>query len=476
MAVDGGFNRLHSFLSDGCWLEPAGVCPNQEIAVARSYVNGAAALGVRGTITMHCPDTLRSPTWSPFATIPNCPDPACTPPGCPNVSYIEAKVNAVKTNPGFYGYYLTDEPELNDKTNQYLQLYQDVSDEIVRLDGGHDVVIGASRVSNNAYLPVPDTFYLGNYPSFPERVEDIVPELQYAGSLPAPFKYQHVVQAYSYELDRNLPIGRTPSRYPSEQEMRAMAYLGIIYGARGTWFYAMSEIAPFPGTEWNWGELTNLARDLRHLQPVLASQTDPSPYAVNPAVSSGCCVHLNTRIKSYLGRPYLIAVNSNDPTLSNAPPSCNADECSVLNANQATIALPYANLTAVEMVDGSQVACPSGLTKNWDPKEAHIYRLEDREGPTVAITFPPNGAKLKKGVSYTISAVGGDNVGVQRLQILLDGVILKTQDFTPPGRSVQTTQVWVATKGSHRFQALATDSSGTSTLSTPVNVTVNIPN
>jgi len=133
-------------------------------------------------------------------------------------------------------------------------------------------------------------------------------------------------------------------------------------------------------------------------------------------------------------------------------------------------------LTAVDVVDGSQVTTgPSDLTKPWDPKEAHIYRLEDREAPTSAITFPTPTTPLRKGTSYNISATATDNVGVQSLVILINGGgNLTPKTFTQPSQSVQATYAWVPTKkGQYKFQAMAKDFSNNQGPSTLVTVTVN---
>ena len=92
----------------------------------------------------------------------------------------------------------------------------------------------------------------------------------------------------------------------------------------------------------------------------------------------------------------------------------------------------------------------------------------DTTAPNVAITAPAGGATVSG--SVTVSANASDNVAVGGVQFLLDGNALGSQDTTSPySVSWDTT---AAANGVHALTARATDTSGNTTTSVPVSVTV----
>jgi len=88
--------------------------------------------------------------------------------------------------------------------------------------------------------------------------------------------------------------------------------------------------------------------------------------------------------------------------------------------------------------------------------------------PTVSITAPANGATVSGAIS--IDANASDDVGVASVQFLLDGANLGSADVTAPYSIVWDTQN--TSDGNHTLSAIATDSSGNSTTSSLITVTV----
>jgi hypothetical protein len=100
---------------------------------------------------------------------------------------------------------------------------------------------------------------------------------------------------------------------------------------------------------------------------------------------------------------------------------------------------------------------------------ATTLAVADTIPPTVSISAPSNGATVS-GV-ITISANASDNVGVAGVQFKFDGQNIGPEIALPP----YTLQVDTATtnNGSHTITATARDTSGNTTTSAPVMVTVN---
>ena len=136
----------------------------------------------------------------------------------------------------------------------------------------------------------------------PLPVDSIVPTIERARASGKRFEF--VFQSYSTELQRWPGSKPGPGRYPSRDEMRAMAYLGVVHGASGLWTWAYSYIQDAPGSEWHWTELLSLARELRLLGPLLAS---PSVGDARANISDSA---IHACLKAYRGMDYLITVNA----------------------------------------------------------------------------------------------------------------------------------------------------------------------
>jgi subtilisin family serine protease len=95
---------------------------------------------------------------------------------------------------------------------------------------------------------------------------------------------------------------------------------------------------------------------------------------------------------------------------------------------------------------------------------------EDAIAPTAMLTAPANNATLVGTV--TLSASASDNVGVSRVEFLVDGVAVGSASSTPYTFSWNTPTV---SNGSHVLVARAFDAAGNAGTSAPVNVTLANP-
>ena len=66
------------------------------------------------------------------------------------------------------------------------------------------------------------------------------------------------------------------------------------------------------------------------------------------------------------------------------------------------------------------------------------FSLADTTAPTVAITYPANGAKVTKNVKITVTANASDNVGVKKVEFRRNGSLICTDTSTPYSCSMFT--------------------------------------
>lgn len=92
------------------------------------------------------------------------------------------------------------------------------------------------------------------------------------------------------------------------------------------------------------------------------------------------------------------------------------------------------------------------------------------DSPVVTITAPTSGATVS-GTTVAVSANATDSNGIATVQFKLDGVNLNAVENTAPYTITWNTTT--TTNGSHTLTAVATDSTGMTSLSDPLTVTVN---
>ncbi len=100
---------------------------------------------------------------------------------------------------------------------------------------------------------------------------------------------------------------------------------------------------------------------------------------------------------------------------------------------------------------------------------ARFFGLDDLDGvpPSATITAPANNASVSG--TIPVSADASDNIGVRRVEFLLDGNLLASDDTAPYSVAWNTANT---SAGAHSLQARAIDLAGNSGSSAAVNVTV----
>ncbi|WP_219339665.1 extracellular catalytic domain type 1 short-chain-length polyhydroxyalkanoate depolymerase [Luteimonas salinisoli] len=99
----------------------------------------------------------------------------------------------------------------------------------------------------------------------------------------------------------------------------------------------------------------------------------------------------------------------------------------------------------------------------------HFWGLDDLDGsaPDVVLTAPADGAEV--GGTVALAADASDDIGIARVEFLLDGVLLGSDDSAPYGLSWDST---AATDGAHTLQARAIDLVDNVGTSAPAHVNV----
>lgn len=93
----------------------------------------------------------------------------------------------------------------------------------------------------------------------------------------------------------------------------------------------------------------------------------------------------------------------------------------------------------------------------------------DVQPPTAEIVSPAGGASVRAGTTVVVAVAASDDVGVARVRLRVDGVVVATDDAAPYELAWDTT---AAAAGAHTLEAVAEDLSGNRATSTPVEVTV----
>ena len=296
-------------------------------AEARSYLDTTAAAGKRTLIGLCTRAAARGDTAA-----------------------LLGRVRALAGHPALLGWYLYDEPE-NQRTDP-APLRRDY-EAIHRADPTHPVVIGSWGLGPTyPYRDIFDLALVDQYPVPFLAIDSLVTTLRRARASDRNFGF--VFQSYATEYQRWPGSERGPGRYPSAEEMRAMAWLGVVFGAKALWSFAYSYLQDTPGSEWHWMDLLALARELRQLEPLLLAPESPGA-----RVTSCSSPWVQACVRSLGGRLYLITVNP--------------------DATAATATLMLAGATApsaLEVFSARKVPCAAGkLTDTWPAFGVRIYLL-----------------------------------------------------------------------------------------------------
>jgi hypothetical protein len=151
-------------------------------------------------------------------------------------------------------------------------------------------------------------------------------------------------------------------RYPTREELWAMSYLSIVYGANGITWYTYGGWGDNHGvtdTPEVWGNICQLAGELAQLQDVLVEPTGPQPappeVLTGPETDALGYPSINVLLKQHAGKTYLLAANS-----------ARAEVSAQLAAPGArTVSLPFENRQVT--ADGT------GFQDTFEPYGVHVY-------------------------------------------------------------------------------------------------------
>jgi hypothetical protein len=92
--------------------------------------------------------------------------------------------------------------------------------------------------------------------------------------------------------------------------------------------------------------------------------------------------------------------------------------------------------------------------------------------PTVIIVSPPSGSEFREGEEVAVQSTSTDAVGVVRVELVIDNVIIHTDPVPSAQSQVTFTQSWQATQGTHIILVRAYNAAGN--VSSPVAVSVTV--
>ena len=273
-----------------------------------------------------------------------------------DLEYVRDRVRALRDHPAAGGWYLFDEPELHGMDPRILAAAR----EAIRAeDPVRPVTIAASWLgADYPYRGAFDVAILDKYPIPYSGPAAIIPALERARQ--SGERWQFAFQAYATDLDHRWPSSDPgPGRYPTRDEMRAMAFLALNHGAEGLWAFSFDYLHHTPGSEWKWVELTELARELRGLEAVWASRETPAI-----SISGESDGPLDAFVRRLGAVHYVTIVNSSGRTLKGS-----------VALNGLPNAAGITRIDADAPFETAGTLARANLTATWRPYSAHVYAI-----------------------------------------------------------------------------------------------------
>jgi len=244
-------------------------------------------------------------------------------------------------------------------------------------------------------------------------------------------------------------------RWPTRQELRNHAYMAIVEGARGLWWWSLGDNALLATCSGWCTEKTNHMNDLKAVVNELA---DLEPALIADDATTGLTTNSNpgaikTKVKIVNGKGYLFAYNATN---------AQAGATFTWNTAPGTVTVNGENRTLA--------ASGNNFTDSFGPYQAHVYVLANggtggsgggtgggTTAPTVSFTNPAAATTSVTGtVTVTLAGSGGSGTGYT-YKLAVDGANVYTG--SNPTFSWNTTTV---TNASHTLTATVTDSAGQS--------------
>jgi len=199
---------------------------------------------------------------------------------------LVSEIQAFKDHPALLAWYIADEPNgYKLEPDSLLTIYR----LIKKLDPWHpvSVVFMAPFMSSRRYADVLDIVMADPYPvptSPVSMVGDVARQLrsEFSGRKPV----WMVPQAFGG--------GEWWSREPTLQELRAMTYQSVIYGATGIQYFVRQGLNLFPKSAATWAECGRMAVEMAELTPwllsfeeTIAARSDSRDVIVRTAIHDG---------------------------------------------------------------------------------------------------------------------------------------------------------------------------------------------
>ena len=240
-------------------------------------------------------------------------------------------------------------------------------------------------------------------------------------------------------------------RFPTPSEMRSHAYMAIVEGARGLWWWSLGANGLRDVCSgWcdektqHMNSLKSLVSELADLEPVLLADDTPGALTAtsHPA-------QIRTKVKTVDGTRYLLAYNYTGGSIT------------------ATFTWASAPTRVTVYEEGRELAVSgASFTDTFGPYAAHVYILEAQPELEVRLLTPGDGATLSGTVTVAAEATGGD---AQTYTFAVDGATIASG----PG-STTTWDTRTVANGPHVVGVAVTDTAGR-TASASAKVTVDNP-
>ncbi len=283
--------------------------------------------------------------------------------GDPNLrpfSIHRDKLRQFDRHPALLGWYTIDEPDRRQVGSGTVAL----GNRLVRRTARKPTALAVSTGAGAArYRQVTDLLLVDLYPIPWTTVQQFADEMRTARLGSGPAGFHAVLQAFDWSHYPEQIRTEAPLRPPTEAELRCMAYLALIEGARGLYFYT------WQGRTWRlaesplWPAVSRLVNELESRSTLFSFGVPPSGGPGRKPPKGGTPNAFiqpsseDSPIRAARIGPYLVAANpSPEPALATfrAPPS-NLREVPVLDDSRS-----------VEIVDGQ-------LRDFFDGFAVHIY-------------------------------------------------------------------------------------------------------
>jgi hypothetical protein len=92
--------------------------------------------------------------------------------------------------------------------------------------------------------------------------------------------------------------------------------------------------------------------------------------------------------------------------------------------------------------------------------------------PTVVISSPPSGSQFREGEDVSVQSTSTDSSGITRVELIVDGTVVRTDPVPAPQVSYPLIQTWKATAGAHTLTVRAYNNSNNASDPAAVTITV----